>query len=194
MVERHLVDFIAIAMQRSDLKKTDDMFNRVLIKDNMAVIGLFGLMTRFEPSVLRASAMAALAAAATTAGLPAQRLRVLALALLQLFRLFGVLDAERERQRTRGDVREVRGRCEQPRAALQARPLRADLAPFGGRGRVRVWGERVDERVGGGREGEARDRDALERGRGGGCGLVRHGSEGRGRPTQRHAGGRFEES
>lgn len=41
MVERHLVDFIAIAMQRSDLKKTDDMFNRVLIKDNMAVIGLF---------------------------------------------------------------------------------------------------------------------------------------------------------
>ncbi|KAI0030781.1 Endonuclease/exonuclease/phosphatase [Vararia minispora EC-137] len=41
LIERHLVDFIAKAMASPDLKKTDDMFNRVLIKDNMAVIALF---------------------------------------------------------------------------------------------------------------------------------------------------------
>lgn len=47
----------------------------------LTVIGLFALMTRFEPSVLRASAMAALATTATTAGSPLPRLRVLALAI-----------------------------------------------------------------------------------------------------------------
>jgi CCR4-NOT transcription complex subunit 6 len=41
LIEKHLIDFIAVAMQRHDLKKTDDMFNRVLIKDNMAVVCLF---------------------------------------------------------------------------------------------------------------------------------------------------------
>ncbi len=47
----------------------------------LAVVGLFGVMTRFEPSVLRASAMAALAAAAMTVGSPMSRLRILALAV-----------------------------------------------------------------------------------------------------------------
>lgn len=46
-----------------------------------AVIGLFALMTRFEPSVLRASAMAALAATTTTTGSPLPRVRILALAV-----------------------------------------------------------------------------------------------------------------
>ncbi|MDQ2649630.1 MAG: ComEC/Rec2 family competence protein [Actinomycetota bacterium] len=50
----------------------------------LAAIGLFGVMTRFEPSVLRASAMAAVAATAGTAGLPAQRLRILSVALTGL--------------------------------------------------------------------------------------------------------------
>ena len=42
----------------------------------LGVIGLFGLMTRFEPSVLRASAMAALAATLAMPGEPIARLRV----------------------------------------------------------------------------------------------------------------------
>lgn len=46
----------------------------------LAVIGLFGVVTRFEPSVLRASAMAALAATVLTIGRPASRVRVIALA------------------------------------------------------------------------------------------------------------------
>lgn len=50
----------------------------------LAVIGLFALMTRFEPSVLRASAMAALATATATTGSPLPRLRVLALAVTGL--------------------------------------------------------------------------------------------------------------
>lgn len=50
----------------------------------LAVIGMFGLLTRFEPSVLRATAMAALAATISTAGLPVSRLRVLALAVTGL--------------------------------------------------------------------------------------------------------------
>jgi competence protein ComEC len=53
----------------------------------LAVIGLFAVMTRFEPSVLRASAMAALVAGTRTAGLPAQRVRVLALAVTALLLL-----------------------------------------------------------------------------------------------------------
>ena len=50
----------------------------------LGVIGLFGLMTRFEPSVLRASAMAALAALVVTAGHPTARVRVIALAVVAL--------------------------------------------------------------------------------------------------------------
>ncbi|CCL99643.1 uncharacterized protein FIBRA_01663 [Fibroporia radiculosa] len=40
LVEKHLIEFSAVAMQRSDFKKTDDMFNRVLGKDHIAVISL----------------------------------------------------------------------------------------------------------------------------------------------------------
>ncbi|KAI0666027.1 Endonuclease/exonuclease/phosphatase [Trametes maxima] len=40
LVEKHLVEFSAVAMQRSDFKKTDDMFNRVLGKDHIAVVAL----------------------------------------------------------------------------------------------------------------------------------------------------------
>ncbi len=47
----------------------------------LVVIGLFGLLTRFEPSVLRASAMAAVAAGAAMPGRPTSRLRVLAVAV-----------------------------------------------------------------------------------------------------------------
>lgn len=50
----------------------------------VAVIALFGLVTRFEPSVLRAAAMAALAVTITTAGAPVTRVRVLALAVTGL--------------------------------------------------------------------------------------------------------------
>lgn len=46
----------------------------------MGVIGAFGVVTRFEPSVLRASAMAALAVSATMAGRPVSTLRLVALA------------------------------------------------------------------------------------------------------------------
>ncbi len=47
----------------------------------LAVIGGFALLTRFEPSVTRAAAMAALASSTTTLGRPQPRLRVLALAV-----------------------------------------------------------------------------------------------------------------
>ena len=50
----------------------------------LGLIGLFGVMTRFEPSVLRASLMAALALLARTAGSPFPRVRVLALAVAAL--------------------------------------------------------------------------------------------------------------
>lgn len=50
----------------------------------VGVIGLFGVMTRFEPSVLRAAAMAGLAATLTTIGSPVSRLRVLALVITGL--------------------------------------------------------------------------------------------------------------
>lgn len=50
----------------------------------LAAVGLFGVMTRFEPSVLRASAMAALAATAMTIGRPVSRVRVIALAVTAL--------------------------------------------------------------------------------------------------------------
>jgi competence protein ComEC len=50
----------------------------------LAVIGLFGLVTRFEPSVLRASAVAALSVTASTIGRPVGRLRILGLAVTAL--------------------------------------------------------------------------------------------------------------
>lgn len=50
----------------------------------LAVIAMFGLMTRFEPSVLRAAAMAATATAITTGGTPVSRLRLIALAITGL--------------------------------------------------------------------------------------------------------------
>lgn len=46
----------------------------------LAVIGFFALVTRFEPSVLRASAMAAIACTAGGLGRPVSRIRILALA------------------------------------------------------------------------------------------------------------------
>lgn len=54
------------------------LWPRLLV--TVAVIGLFGVMTRFEPSVLRASAMAVLAATLAMAGTPISRVRVIALA------------------------------------------------------------------------------------------------------------------
>ena len=50
----------------------------------LGVLGLFGAMTRWEPSVLRASVMAAVAVAAVHMGRPAHTTRVLALAVTAL--------------------------------------------------------------------------------------------------------------
>ncbi len=50
----------------------------------LGVIFLFGVVTRFEPSVLRASAMAGLAATVAMAGRPTARLRIVALAVTGL--------------------------------------------------------------------------------------------------------------
>lgn len=50
----------------------------------LAVVGMFGLMTRFEPSVIRAAGMAALATALITIGGSVSRLRILALAVTGL--------------------------------------------------------------------------------------------------------------
>jgi competence protein ComEC len=47
----------------------------------LALLAFFGLLTRWEPSVLRAGAMAALACTAATVGRPTARLRLLALAV-----------------------------------------------------------------------------------------------------------------
>jgi competence protein ComEC len=47
----------------------------------VGLIGWFALLTRFEPSVVRAAAMAALAATATVLGRPASTIRLLALAV-----------------------------------------------------------------------------------------------------------------
>lgn len=41
LVEKYLIEFSAVAMRRADFKKTDDMFNRVLGKDHIAVVCLF---------------------------------------------------------------------------------------------------------------------------------------------------------
>ena len=54
---------------------------RTRLVATMTVIGAFGLLTRWEPSVLRASAMAALACASFTSGRPASGVRLLALAV-----------------------------------------------------------------------------------------------------------------
>jgi competence protein ComEC len=54
------------------------------LASTLAVIAMFGVVTRFEPSVVRAAAMAALATATVTAGHPISRLRVLALAVTAL--------------------------------------------------------------------------------------------------------------
>ncbi|CAN5579513.1 hypothetical protein BH18ACT1_BH18ACT1_16200 [soil metagenome] len=50
----------------------------------LVVLAVFALVTRFEPSVLRATAMAAIGATAMAAGRPSSRLRVLALAAAAL--------------------------------------------------------------------------------------------------------------
>ena len=50
----------------------------------LGLIGLFATITRFEPSVVRASAMAVVALTVTTIGSPTTRVRVLALALTAL--------------------------------------------------------------------------------------------------------------
>ncbi|MBA3653331.1 MAG: ComEC/Rec2 family competence protein [Actinobacteria bacterium] len=50
----------------------------------LAVLFLFGVLTRWEPSVLRAEAMAAIAMTATVLGRPASAVRVLALAVTGL--------------------------------------------------------------------------------------------------------------
>jgi CCR4-NOT transcription complex subunit 6 len=39
-VEQQLIEFNQVAMRRSDFKKTEDMFNRVMTKDNIAVLAL----------------------------------------------------------------------------------------------------------------------------------------------------------
>lgn len=54
---------------------------RVRLPATLVVILFFALVTRFEPSVLRASAMAALAVTAATLGRPASSVRLLALAI-----------------------------------------------------------------------------------------------------------------
>ncbi|BGP15962.1 hypothetical protein JCM10213_004777 [Rhodosporidiobolus nylandii] len=40
LVEQHLIEFNQIALRRPDFKKTEDMFNRVMTKDNIAVVTL----------------------------------------------------------------------------------------------------------------------------------------------------------
>lgn len=40
LVEKHMIEFSAIAMQRPDFRKSQDMFNRVLGKDHVAVLCL----------------------------------------------------------------------------------------------------------------------------------------------------------
>jgi competence protein ComEC len=54
---------------------------RARLLGTVAVLAFFALLTRFEPSVLRATTMAGAAALASTVGRPTSRLRALALAL-----------------------------------------------------------------------------------------------------------------
>jgi competence protein ComEC len=60
---------------------------RVRLPATLALLGLFGLVTRFEPSVLRATAMAGFAALAASRGRSAGGLRVLALAVIAVLLL-----------------------------------------------------------------------------------------------------------
>ena len=71
----------ALAMVGPVLRRLG-LWPRLLV--TLGVIGLFGVMTRFEPSVLRASAMAALATALAIGGRPTSRVRVIALAVAGL--------------------------------------------------------------------------------------------------------------
>lgn len=57
----------------------------------LAVIGAFAVLTRFEPSVLRASVMAALACVAAAIGRPQEGIRILALAVALLLLIDPVL-------------------------------------------------------------------------------------------------------
>ncbi|KAF9073642.1 Endonuclease/exonuclease/phosphatase [Rhodocollybia butyracea] len=41
LIEKHLIEFSAVAMQREDFKKTEDLFNRVLGKDHIATCCAF---------------------------------------------------------------------------------------------------------------------------------------------------------
>lgn len=41
LIEKQLIEFNQLALQRPDFKKTEDMFNRVMAKDEVAVITLF---------------------------------------------------------------------------------------------------------------------------------------------------------
>jgi CCR4-NOT transcription complex subunit 6 len=41
LIEKHLIEFSAVAMQREDFKKTEDLFNRVLGKDHIATACAF---------------------------------------------------------------------------------------------------------------------------------------------------------
>ncbi|CAG8462477.1 11804_t:CDS:2 [Ambispora leptoticha] len=40
LIDKQLIEFNQVALQRSDFKKTDDMFNRVITKDNIAIVTL----------------------------------------------------------------------------------------------------------------------------------------------------------
>ena len=84
----------------------------------LAVLAAFGLITRWEPSVLRAEAMAAIAMAATALGRPVSTMRVLALAVT------GLLLVDPMLVRSVGFLLSV-GAC--TGIALLARPLAARL-------------------------------------------------------------------
>lgn len=74
------VAFVLVLM--SPLTRRTDLGGRWAV--TIAVIAAFGVVTRFEPSVLRASAMAAVAVTASWAGRPTGTLRLLALAVAGL--------------------------------------------------------------------------------------------------------------
>jgi len=40
LIDKQLIEFNQVALQRSDFKKTDEMFNRVITKDNIAIVTL----------------------------------------------------------------------------------------------------------------------------------------------------------
>lgn len=70
-----------LALVGPALRRSSRVFRLAL---TLAVLGLFGAMTRWEPSVLRACAMAATAVLASQLGRPARGVRVLALAVTVL--------------------------------------------------------------------------------------------------------------